>query len=232
MPESPYWSVSRGDVKGAERSLAWLRDKGADIEQEIGNINSFIIQQRKKKLSVKKIVTDRATIKAFVIVSVLSIFQSSIGACVSMLLAAVWFFYHYDDKKKGDDNLPLQWAPFACFVVYGASYSIGIGPIVTAIKGEIFPGHVKGLASGVTTIVLAVSSFIVNKIYQPLDDGPGMYINYIIYCVVSFLTIVFTLTFVIETKGKSLQDIQTKLNRKKEKKPATIDDLYNNLERQ
>ena len=153
---------------------------------------------------------------------------SGIGAAIANCICGVWFYYNTDPKNYGQD---LIWVPFACFLLYGASYGIGIGPIVTTIKGEIFPSHVKAVASGVTTIVMAASSFGVNKMYLPIQTEPGMFVNFFVYSVISFLTIIFTLTVVVETKGKSMEEIQTKLTvgKKKQKQISLIQQVYRDI---
>lgn len=91
-------------------------------------------------------------------------------------------------------------------------YSIGLNPIVTTVKGEVFSACIKGVASAITTLMLALASFILNKSYQMIADYIGMYMNYWLYALGCVLAVIFTVTYVVETKGRTLQEIQDELN--------------------
>lgn len=134
---------------------------------------------------------------------------SAAGCAAATFLAGLWFFLN----DKTDVNVSSwNWSPFVCFIVHGAFYSIGLNPIVTTIKGEVFSANIKGVASAVTTIALALASTLMNKSYQMFADNIGMFFNYWMYASGSLLAVVFTLTYVVETRGRTLQEIQDKLN--------------------
>ncbi|KAF6217207.1 hypothetical protein GE061_001561 [Apolygus lucorum] len=134
---------------------------------------------------------------------------SALGCGVATFLAGTWFLL---DAKTDIDVTGLNWAPFACFLLHGFFYSIGLNPIVTTIKGEVFAASIKGVASAVTSLMLAVASFFLNKSYQIFADEIGMFANYWMYATGCFIAVIFTVTYVIETKGKTLQEIQDQLN--------------------
>ena len=134
---------------------------------------------------------------------------SSLGCGITTFLAGLWFFMN-DNLKM--DVTSFNWSPFICFVLHGFFYSIGLNPIVTTIKGEVFSANIKGVASALTTLMLAIASTFLNKSYQPFADYAGMFLNYWLYASGCTVAIIFTLTYVGETKGKTLQEIQDKLN--------------------
>ncbi|KAK9497335.1 hypothetical protein O3M35_004673 [Rhynocoris fuscipes] len=134
---------------------------------------------------------------------------SSIGCGIATFLAGLWF---YCDQFTSINVAPIYWMPFACFIIHGFFYSIGLNPIVTTIKGEVFSASIKGVASALTTVMLALASFFLNKSYQMIADDIGMYANYWMYAIGCLIAIVFTLAYVIETKGRTLQEIQLILN--------------------
>uniref|UniRef100_A0A0A9WMT7 Facilitated trehalose transporter Tret1 n=3 Tax=Lygus hesperus TaxID=30085 RepID=A0A0A9WMT7_LYGHE len=149
---------------------------------------------------------------------------SSIGCALAMFIAGLWF---YLDAKTGYDVSDWYWTPFACFVIYGIFFCIGLGPIASTVQGEYFPINIKGLASGVTSLVLAGTSFVMNKIYHGIHESYGMYLNYWIFSGASLVGAVFVFFVVIETKGKSFQEIQDKLNRNAKSKyiQAPVDEV-------
>lgn len=131
------------------------------------------------------------------------------GCGLSTLATSSWFYLH--EKTEIDVN-GLTWIPYISFILHAIFYSLGIGPIGSSIKGELFPANIKGKASAVTTIVLAATSFVLNKSYLNIADNYGMYINFLIFSINCFLTTFFVIFYVIETKGKLLHDIQDELN--------------------
>ncbi|KAK9497369.1 hypothetical protein O3M35_004701 [Rhynocoris fuscipes] len=135
---------------------------------------------------------------------------SSIGCTFAMFIAGLWFFI---DEKTIIDVKTLSWLPFAAFIFYGICFSIGLGPIASTIQGELFPTNVKGIASGITSIILALTSFIMNKIYHSIAEIAGMYLNYWIFAIASLISTIFVIFYVFETKGKTLAEIQEKLNK-------------------
>lgn len=146
---------------------------------------------------------------------------SSLGCGVAMFSAGAWF---YLDGTNYVDVSDFYYTPFASFLVYGLFFCIGLGPIASTVQGEAFPTNIKGLASGITSFVLAITSFVMNKIYHTIADQAGMYLNYWIFSGACFASLIFCLVYMIETKGKSLSEIQDELNyrtrNKKAKKPA------------
>lgn len=135
---------------------------------------------------------------------------SSIGCGVSMTIAAIWYYL----RDNGYNNLNYyHYIPFLSFWLHGVMYSIGLGPVINTIKGELFPANIKGLSSAITTIILAVGSFLTSKLYLQINDIIGTYVNYMLAAISCFFTFVFTVCYVTETKNKTLQDIQNELNR-------------------
>ncbi|XP_014259104.1 facilitated trehalose transporter Tret1-like [Cimex lectularius] len=140
------------------------------------------------------------------------LFGSSVGCGLAMFTAGLWFFL---DTETDINVQPIYWLPFCSLLVYGLCFSIGLGPIPSTVQGEAFPTNIKGLASGLTAVVTAGTSFIMNKIYHPLAEGVGMYINYWVFSCACAVATIFVITYVVETKGKTLHEIQEKLNHKK-----------------
>ncbi|KAG8296177.1 hypothetical protein J6590_063328 [Homalodisca vitripennis] len=86
------------------------------------------------------------------------------------------------------------------------------------MKGSMLAANIKANVSAITSIVLASSSLFLNRIYLLIADSLGMYVNYWMFAASCFLATVFTATVVVETKGKTLQEIQDELARGKPSK--------------
>lgn len=125
-----------------------------------------------------------------------------------MLTAGVWF-------ALDNSNFPVEdinYIPFLSFALFNIALGIGLGPNGAVIKGEMFPANIKAMSSALTTVSIAIISFFLNKFYLIFAESFGMYINYFIYSISCFTGVIFTLTYVPETKGKTLQEIQDILN--------------------
>uniref|UniRef100_A0A1B6M7A0 Major facilitator superfamily (MFS) profile domain-containing protein n=1 Tax=Graphocephala atropunctata TaxID=36148 RepID=A0A1B6M7A0_9HEMI len=130
---------------------------------------------------------------------------SSTGCGITMVLVSLWFYlnsYTDIDVKSYSDLL------FVSFIIYNATFSLGLGPVGTSVKGELFPANVKAMCSSFTTVLVAITSFILNKFFLIIAQYFGMHVNFLIYALSCLFTIVFTLMYVPETQGKTLEEIQ------------------------
>jgi SP family facilitated glucose transporter-like MFS transporter 8 len=93
-------------------------------------------------------------------------------------------------------------------MVYFGSYGLGMGPIPWIIASEIYPVDVKGAAGTVCNLVTSISSWLVtysfNFLLQWSSTG-----TFMMFATVMGLGFVFTAKLVPETKGKSLEEIQS-----------------------
>lgn len=130
---------------------------------------------------------------------------SGLGCGISTLTAMVYFFLQ--EKTSVDVS---RWSDvlFIGFAVYYSVFSIGLGPVGTSIKGEIFSPSVKGLSSSLTTMVVAATGFLMNKFYLIIRDSAGMYVNYAIFSASCFCAVLFTWTYVPDTQNKTLEEIR------------------------
>lgn len=136
---------------------------------------------------------------------------SSIGVAVSMLFASIYWFVNRNATLQ---TYSQEWIAFVLYSAYGVFYNVGLGPVVPTIQGEMFPPDLKGVASGFTAMVVAGTASVITAIYPPISDNWGAYVNFIFYCIVGMGAAVFSWFYVIETKGKSLNEIQTELHSK------------------
>ncbi|CAB0015556.1 unnamed protein product [Nesidiocoris tenuis] len=124
---------------------------------------------------------------------------SAFGCGVAHAVTAVYFGWNTDS---------LTWIPFLSITSFSVLYSLGIGPIVNTLQGELFPPELKGYASSIVTIVHAATSFMVTKSFQVIKNDAGLYVNFIIYAALCFLSSVIAYLFVPETKRKHLMETQ------------------------
>lgn len=102
----------------------------------------------------------------------------------------------------------INWIPFVSITAFSMLYSLGLGPIVNTLQGELFPPNIKGLASSLTTIVHAVASFTVTKLFQVIRDSVGIYLNFLVFAIACTISTIFAYKLVPETKRMQLVDTQ------------------------
>nr|XP_018909924.1 PREDICTED: facilitated trehalose transporter Tret1-like [Bemisia tabaci] len=136
------------------------------------------------------------------------LYASSLGIFVSMLWTSVWF---YLNDKTDVDVSHLSWLPLAGVLVYGCTFSFGLGPITKLYPGEMFPSDVKGQAAALTVMIAAFSSSVSTGLAPILNEHFGVYSNFLIFSLIGLINLLFTYFCVVETKGKSLQLIQAQL---------------------
>jgi SP family galactose:H+ symporter-like MFS transporter len=94
-------------------------------------------------------------------------------------------------------------------VVFIASFAFSLGPIVWTIINEIFPSHVRGKAVALATAANWFAAWLVAQFFLTLVDlitTTGVFWVFAGFCGVTFW---FVRRYVPETKGKSLEEIQS-----------------------
>ncbi|KAG8178846.1 hypothetical protein JTE90_017621 [Oedothorax gibbosus] len=73
---------------------------------------------------------------------------------------------------------------------------------------EISPLKFRSVIMAVSTLAMSLFGFLVVKMYDSMQGVLGLYGLYWFYSGVTFLSIIFGVFVLPETKGMSLQDIQ------------------------
>jgi len=98
-----------------------------------------------------------------------------------------------------------------CIVLFIAAFSMAMGPIGWLYCSEIFPNKVRGRAMSVAAFSIWVSCYVVAQTFPMLNDSPsvGPAKTFWLYGMVSALSFGFVFAFLRETKGRSLEDIES-----------------------
>lgn len=131
---------------------------------------------------------------------------SYFGSFILQLITAVYFYYAINYNITS-----YTWLSFTTISLYAGFYSVGMGPIVTTIQGELFPPNIKGLAGSVISIIHAATSSVVTKLFQIIRDQFGVYVCFFIFSVNCLFGSVFCYFLLPETKGKPLYEIHQSL---------------------
>lgn len=133
---------------------------------------------------------------------------SSAGIIISDVPLGI---YCYLDKL-GYEVGHAGYIPVMCLIGYIIAFNIGLAILPWSIMGELFPDSVKFKASSAATAITWFVGFLIASSFQPVSNKIGIGITFFIFAGFCVLSIPFTILFVIETRGKSLQEIQEILN--------------------
>ncbi|WJJ95703.1 sugar porter family MFS transporter [Algibacter luteus] len=93
-------------------------------------------------------------------------------------------------------------------LLYVAAFAISLGPVMWALISEIFPANIKGVAISVVGFFNSLVSYSVTQFFPWELTNLGPTITFAIYAVMAILSLLFVIRFVIETKGKSLEEVE------------------------
>ena len=91
------------------------------------------------------------------------------------------------------------------------SYSMSLAPVTWVLISEIFPNRIRGTAISVAVSALWIACFILTYTFPILEGRIGTGNTFWIYAAVCAIGFVFVRTSVPETKGKTLEQIESEL---------------------
>ena len=130
----------------------------------------------------------------------------SIGMTIALSVVA-WAFSHVD-KASGVGSIPKAYGTTAIVGahVFVFFFAMSWGVVVWVLLGEMFPNKIRALALSVAASFQWLANFAVSQSFPSLSRW-SLSGSYIIYACMAFLSIIFVLSFVKETKGKTLEEM-------------------------
>lgn len=128
---------------------------------------------------------------------------SCAGMCLGMLgLVGCGI---YSEELQGSKIFWLPTAFMYFFIFFG---TFGVLALPFAMLGEIYPQKSRGLAAGLTIAFAYTMSFANVKTFSNVFEIFGSTIMFGFYAFVAFIGILFSIFILVETKGKTLQEIE------------------------
>jgi len=121
------------------------------------------------------------------------------GIIISLILCG---FLFYTNNTQGIFLLVLMIAYIICF-------AFSIGPVTWIIINEIFPTHVRVKAVTVCTMALWIAVWLVGQFFPWLLEKAGPAYTFWAFAFFSLINLIFSLTVVKETSGKTLEEMDT-----------------------
>ncbi len=121
------------------------------------------------------------------------------------------------DARAGDlakDGLRVSsMLVLAAILLYIAAFAISLGPVMWAMFSEIFPQHLRGLAISAAGFFNSFVSFAVQQLFPRGLEVLGPEGVFAVFGGFAVLALLFTLRYIPETKGRSLEQLEQELYR-------------------
>ena len=108
----------------------------------------------------------------------------------------------------------ISWVTLAGLMLYVASFAVSFGPLLWVMLPEIFPLKVRGAGAGVSALSNWGANFVVSQAFLPLVALIGTTAVFWILAGICVVAAIFIYFLVPETRGRSLEQIETDLRRK------------------
>nr|GLL33677.1 D-xylose-proton symporter-like 3, chloroplastic isoform X1 [Ipomoea trifida] len=122
------------------------------------------------------------------------------GIAVSLFLLSAYY--------KFLDGFPF--VAVAALLLYVGCYQISFGPISWLMVSEIFPLRTRGKGISLAVLTNFGSNALVTFAFSPLKELLGAENLFLLFGAIALLSVVFVVTSVPETKGLSLEEIESK----------------------
>ncbi|KAK8737587.1 hypothetical protein OTU49_004551 [Cherax quadricarinatus] len=123
----------------------------------------------------------------------------------------------------------LSWLPLVSFMVYVIAFSLGWGPIPWLFMGEALPAKIRGPAASVITAFNWSCTFLITKTFPVMVEAMGPSNVFFMFSGIMIFGSLYVIFFVIETKGKTLEEIEEELSGRKaraNRKISTVSGLH------
>ena len=100
-------------------------------------------------------------------------------------------------------------------LTYIASFSASVGAVTWVIVSEIFPNKLRSKAMSVSIVSLWIANFLLILVFPLMLNRLGGAAAFLLFDVMCVLLLLFTIFRVPETKGKSLEELEKILIKRK-----------------
>ncbi|XP_068837310.1 solute carrier family 2, facilitated glucose transporter member 6 isoform X2 [Capricornis sumatraensis] len=221
MPNSPRFLLSKGRDTEALQALAWLRGADADTHWEFEQIQDTV-QRQSSRLSWAE-ARDPHMYRPIAIALLMRFLQQLTGITPILVYLQPIFGSTAVLLPPKDDaaivgavrllsvliaalTMDLAGRKVLLFV---SGYAMGWGPITWLLMSEILPLRARGVASGLCVLVSWLTAFALTKSFLLVTNAFGLQAPFFFFAAVCLVNLAFTGCCVPETKGRSLEQIES-----------------------
>jgi len=149
---------------------------------------------------------------------ILLVFSSTMMGLSLLLLGLCMYSHTYDSIRVLSD---CDWLPLICIVTYTLTAPMGLLSIPYIFIVEFFPTEMRSLIGGFTVALSNIELLIVVETFPSLEESLGNHGVFWLYSAACFCVIIFTLSYIPETKDKPLTKVGLKFARLRKVTPAS-----------
>lgn len=132
---------------------------------------------------------------------------SIIGITLSLVALGIYFYLQENDADVSN----LAWLPLTSLCIFLITYSLGYGPLPWLLISEVYSKEYNAIASPVSGAFNWMLSFAITSTFGSLSGAIGTGPTFWMFSGLSLIGVFFTYYVVIETKARSMVEIQTLL---------------------
>ncbi|KAL3276995.1 hypothetical protein HHI36_012357 [Cryptolaemus montrouzieri] len=130
------------------------------------------------------------------------------GCGISLIPLGTYFFM----KDNGLNVTGYGWVPLVSLVGYVVSVNIAVGPLGKSVLGEFIPLKIKSITTAISTIYCSLGLFFTSLYFNDATKAIGRGVCFWIFAAAAICGSIFIRTCMVETKGKTLEEIQDEMN--------------------
>ncbi|NXI49835.1 GTR8 protein, partial [Chloroceryle aenea] len=123
----------------------------------------------------------------------------------------VWFLLK--SASPAYQNISISWLAVVSLGLFVAGFALGWGPVPWLVISEIFPLKARGISSGACVLTNWIMAFMVTKEFHDFIAFLTSYGTFWLFSAFCCLSLTFTAFYVPETKGQTLEKIETYFRR-------------------
>jgi Sugar (and other) transporter len=128
--------------------------------------------------------------------------------CLRLIGNASYFSF----IESSADSSNFSWLPVMSLSIFVLGFGIGMGPVSYVLLGELFLQEAKVYVAPVAQTLNFAFSFVISLTFLMLIDAIGLGPTFFMFTGFCALALVFTVFFIPETKGKTIEEIQKLLS--------------------
>lgn len=130
---------------------------------------------------------------------------SCFGCFVAHLLTGGYYYIHEATALDGSNYINMLYIGLFLYCFFS---DIGLGPLLQTLQSEMFSASTRGVAAGLTEGFAAFLIFVVLKLYSPVNDMFGVYVNFWFYSAVGLVGGIMLIWLMYETAGKTIGQME------------------------
>lgn len=123
------------------------------------------------------------------------------GLCLFLLASSFKFGYIFGENTK--------YFALLSTILYIMFFAMSLGPVMILLVSEVFPLKIRGTMMSISMMSNFIFNFSISLSFLPMLKHFGEFNTFILFSILSFLSIIFVKFIIPETKGVSLEEIES-----------------------